>query len=216
VHILNYIKCELKNPKILLYFSLATLLLYQGSGYLSAQISNDGLKTSTDSNNRRILETFSVAGLISSLILNKDMTNTSSFTIDENLSSIPVEYIEAGNWSLGVVDKKVRNFEISFTMVHPDGSDWHYHELSNFQTDPDIPVLLEEDGTTFAGTMDVEEDDMDKWFGVQTSVNISNLNTVTIFLDPADTQNHFNGQPIYGIVSSLTDGDGNPIVSSKI
>jgi hypothetical protein len=77
-------------------------------------------------------------------------------------------------------------------------------------------VLLEEDGTTFTGTMDVGEDNMDRWFGVQTTVNISNLNTITIFLDPTDTENHFSGQPIYGIVSSLSDRNGNSIVSSEI
>jgi hypothetical protein len=26
-------------------------------------------------------------------------------------------------------------------MVHPDGSDWHYHEIGNFQSDPDIPSI---------------------------------------------------------------------------
>jgi hypothetical protein len=217
VYILNYRECEFKNlPKILTYFSLAILLLYQGSSHLSAQISNDNLKTGTDSNSTSIFGTFSVSGLISSLILNKDTANTSLSALDDNLVAIPVEYIEAGNWSLSVVDKKVRNFEINFTMVHPDGSDWHYHELSNFQTDLDIPVLLEEKGTTFAGMMDIGEDNMDRWFGVQTYVNILNLNTITISLDPADTQNHFNDQPIYGIVSSLVDGNGNPIVSSTI
>ena len=45
---------------------------------------------------------------------------------------------------------------------------------------------------------------------------LSNLNTITIFLDPADTENHFNGQPIYGIVSSLIDRNGNPIFSSML
>src|SRR5919106_812528 len=206
---LIYREHERKNlPKILIYFSLGILLFYQGSSYMSAQIPNEDLKTSIDGNNTRIFETFSVTGLISSLILNKDLANSSSFTLDENLAAVPVEYIEAGNWSLSVIDKKIRNFEVNFTMVHPDGSGWHYHELSNFQPDPDIPVLLEEDGTAFAGMMDVGEDNRDRWFGVQTSVNISDLNTISIFLDPTDTQNHFNSQPIYGIVNSLIDGEG--------
>ena len=214
---LYYEEYELKSLlKILSYFSLATLLLYQGTSYLSAQIPNDDIKTDSGTNNTRIFETFSATGLISSLIVNKNMSNTSSSTLAGSLAAIPVEYIEAGNWSLSVIDKNVRNFEINFTMVHPDGSDWHYHELSNFQPVPDIPVLLEEDGTTFTGTMDIGEDNLDRWFGVQTTVNISNLNTITIFLDPADTENHFNGQSIYGIVSSLIDRNGNPIVSSKI
>jgi hypothetical protein len=214
---LYYEEYELKNLlKILAYFSLATLLLYQGNSYLSAQIPNSDLKTDSGTNNKRIFETFSFTGLISSLVINENMSNTSSSTLDGTLAAIPVEYIEAGNWSLSVIDKKIRNFEINFTMVHPDGSDWHYHELSNFQPVPDIPVLLEEDGTTFTGAMDLGEDNMDRWFGVQTTVNISNLNTITIFLDPADTENHFGGQPIYGIIQSLMDKNGSPIISSRL
>ena len=185
------------------------------SAYLFAQTSSFNPLTQVE-NNTGIFETFSVTGLISSLIIDKDVTNISSFTPNENLISSPVDYIEPGNWSLNVVDKKIRNFDVNFTMVHPDGSDWHYHEIGNFQSDPDVPVLLENDGTTFEGTTDVGEDGMDKWFDVQTSVSISNLNTITIFLDPVDTENHFNRQPIYGIVASSIDMNGNPIFKSKI
>ena len=71
-------------------------------------------------------------------------------------------------------------------------------------------------GTTFEGTTDVGEDGMDKWFDVQTSVSISNLNMITIFPDPVDTENHFNRQPIHGIFTSSVDMNGNPIFKSKI
>lgn len=200
--------------KVLVYFGFVALLLNQSVSYLFAQTSSFNPLTQVE-NNTGIFETFSVTGLISSLI-DKDVTNISSFTPNENLFSSPVDYIEAGNWSLNVVDKKIRNFDVNFTMVHPDGSDWHYHEIGNFQSDPDVPVLLENDGTTFEGTTNVGEDGMDKWFDVQTSVSISNLNTITIFLDPVDTENHFNRQPIYGIVASSVDMNGNPIFKSKI
>ncbi|MFZ0554912.1 MAG: hypothetical protein WAM26_06425 [Nitrososphaeraceae archaeon] len=201
--------------KVLVYFGFVTLLLNQSVSYLFAQTSSFNPLTQVE-NNTGIFETFSVTGLIGSLIIDKDVTNISSFTPNENLFSSPVDYIEAGNWSLNVVDKKIRNFDVNFTMVHPDGSDWHYHEIGNFQSDPDVPVLLENDGTTFEGTTDVGEDSMDKWFDVQTSVSISNLNTITIFLDPVDTENHFNRQPIYGIIASSVDMNGNPIFKSKI
>ena len=200
--------------KVLVYFGFVVLLLNQSVSYLFAQTSSFNPLTQVE-NNTGIFETFSVTGLISSLI-DKDVTNISLFTPNENLFSSPVDYIEAGNWSLNVVDKKIRNFDVNFTMVHPDGSDWHYHEIGNFQSDPDVPVLLENDGTTFEGTTNVGEDGMDKWFDVQTSVSISNLNTITIFLDPVDTENHFNRQPIYGIVASSVDMNGNPIFKSKI
>jgi hypothetical protein len=199
--------------KVLVYFGFVALLLNQSVSFLFAQTSSFNPLTQVE-NNTGIFETFSVTGLISSLIIDKDVTNISSFTPNENLISSPVDYIEAGNWSLNAVDKNIRNFDVNFTMVHPDGSDWHYHEIGNFQSDPDVPVLLDNDGTTFEGTTDVGEDGMDKWFDVQTSVSISNLNTITIFLDPVDTENHFNRQPIYGIVASSVDMNGNPIFKS--
>ncbi|HZD36695.1 MAG TPA: hypothetical protein VE130_15935 [Nitrososphaeraceae archaeon] len=198
---------------VLAYLGFAVLLFCQSVSYISAQTSNTNTITEVG-NNTRIFETFSISGLISSLTFDNDVTNNSSF-IDRNLSS-PTDYIEAGNWSLKVVDKKVINFDVNFTMVHPDGSDWHYHVISNFRSDPDVPVLLEDDGTTFDGTVDIGENDMDRWFDVQTSVIISNLNTIVIFLDPEGTENHFNGQPIYGVVTSSLDENGNPIFSSNI
>ena len=201
--------------KVLVYCGFVALLLNQSLSYLFAQTSNSNPLTQLE-NNTRIFETFSVSGLISSITVDKDVTNISSFTPNENLISSPVDYIEAGNWSLNVVDKKIGNFDVNFTMVHPDGSDWHYHEISNFQSDPDVPVLLENDGTIFEGTTNVGEDGVDKWFDVQTSVSISDLNTITIFLDPVDTENHFNSQPIYGIVTSSVDMNGNPIFRSQI
>jgi hypothetical protein len=198
----------------LAYLGFAALMSCQSVSYIFAQTSN--IDSITEVGNKTgIYETFSISGLIGSLTFDNNVTNNSSF-VERNLSSSPVNYIEAGNWSLKVVDKKIRDFDVTFTMVHPDGSDWHYHAISNFRSDPDVPVLLEDDGTTFDGTVNIREDVMDRWFDVQSSVSISNLNTIVIFLDPEGTENHFNGQPIYGIVTSSLDENGNPIFSSKI
>jgi hypothetical protein len=65
--------------------------------------------------------------------------------------------------------------------------------------------LLDPQGTTFTGIADIEEDNIDRWFGVQTTIVISDLNTITIYPDQQDTENHFQGQPIYGIIQSLTE-----------
>jgi hypothetical protein len=115
-------------------------------------------------------ETFSANGLISSLIVDTLIDNKSSLAEEIGGSAIVVKYILAGNWSLNVIDQKIRNFNINFT--HPDGSDWHYHEISNFKIYPDIPLLLDPQGTTFTGIADIGEDNMDRWFGVQTSIVI--------------------------------------------
>jgi hypothetical protein len=127
--------------KVLVYSGCVVLLLNQSVSYLFAQTSSSNPLIEVE-NNTRIFETFSVTGLISSLTVDKELANSSSSTSNDNLFSSPVDYIEAGNWSLNVVDEKIRTFDVNFTMVHPDGSDWHYHEIGNFQSDPDVPVLL--------------------------------------------------------------------------
>lgn len=214
----NYNKTEVFR-NIIFSCLAASSLCSSSFGYLSAQnqtsntINNDDM---TVSNNSKTItfETFFADGLISSLILDGGVVNISSLAFQENPVAQSVQYIIAGYWSLDVIDQTIKNFEINFTMVHPDGSDWHYHEISNFNPDSDIPILLDEEGTTFTGMTDIGEDNMDKWFGVQTTVIISNLNTITIFLDPADTDDHFNGQPIYGIIQSLMDKNGSFIERS--
>ena len=62
----------------------------------------------------------------------------------------------AGNWGLKIVNRKITNFEVNFTMVHTDGTDRHTHEFANFKGVSVIPILLDPKGITFMGMMDIK------------------------------------------------------------
>ena len=59
--------------KVLVYFGFVALLLNQSVSYLFAQTSSFNPSTQVE-NNTGIFETFSVTGLISSLIIDKELT----------------------------------------------------------------------------------------------------------------------------------------------
>ena len=59
--------------------------------------------------------------------------------------------------------------------------------------------------------MDITLDGSDAWKGVKTNIIISKGNIISIFLDDLTTGDHFRGQPIYGTVQSIKDGNGNEI-----
>jgi hypothetical protein len=113
-------------------------------------------------------------------------------------------YIIAGDWNLDVNSGNVTDFKANFTMVHTDGTGRHTHDVSNFQANSGGTVQLAKDGTTFIfGTSDVMVNGTTKWTGVDTLIVIEKMSAVSIALSTVD--DHFMGQPIYGVVDSLTE-----------
>jgi len=100
-------------------------------------------------------------------------------------------------------------------MVHVDGTARHTHEVSNFQAANGSMVQLEQNGTTVIfGTADVSSNGSPKWTGVNTVITIENLNVASVSFASEQTEDHFHGQPIYGIVDSLTDENGNEMIQT--
>jgi hypothetical protein len=162
----------------------------------------------TYTNPKLVLGTFTARGLIGSLIFNTGKAMTSS-----NFSPAQNPYILAGNWGLNVVNKKIAYFEANFTMVHADGTDRHTHEFTNFKRISVIPILLDPKGLTFIGMIDIELNGGYKWFGVPVTITIGkNFNTLYITANPKYTGNHFMGQSIYGVFTSLRDQYGTQLI----
>ena len=137
------------------------------------------------------------------------MNDTSTAQQDE--TELP--YIVSGDWSLDVQDGNVSDFTANFTMVHTDGTGRHIHDVSNFQASNGSTVQLEEDGVTFIfGTSDVMTNGSSAWTAVDTLIVIENGNAASITLSTED--DHFKGQPLYGIVDSLTDESGNEMIQT--
>jgi len=125
-------------------------------------------------------------------------------------------YILSGDWSLDVQDGNVNDFTATFTMVHTDGTGRHTHELSNFQAMNTTLVQLDEQGLTFIfGTVDVAVNGTETWTEAGALIIIEKLNVVSISLASEDTEDHFKGQPIYGITDSFTDENGNELIQTQ-
>lgn len=161
--------------------------------------------------NPRPLETFRASGLIASMIFNN--TTKGPF----NMSSVNQNpYILAGNWTLDATNKKIADFNVNFTMVRVDGSDRHTHEFTNFKRVSTIPIILDPKGITFIGMMDIKLNGNDKWFGAPITVSIGKLfNTISITPNPKYTDNHFMGQPIRGVFTSLKDQAGTQLIITR-
>jgi hypothetical protein len=176
---------------------------------------------STYINPRLVLETFTARGLIGSLIFNNSgkVIAPSFDSTDENQhinTTNKNPYILAGNWGLNVVNRKITYFEVNFPMVHTDGTDRHTHEFNNFKRVSVIPILLDPKGITFIGMMDIRLNGADKWFGVPVSVAIGkNFNTISIITSPKYTDNHFMGQSIFGVFTSVKDRYGTELISGR-
>ena len=137
------------------------------------------------------------------------MNDTS--TAAEEETELP--YIVSGDWSLDVQDGSVSDFAANFTMVHTDGTSRHTHDVSNFQASNGSAVQLEEDGVTFIfGTSDIATNGSSGWTGVDTLIVIENSNAVSLTFSTED--DHFKGQPLFGVVDSLTDEQGNEMIQT--
>ena len=148
-----------------------------------------------------------------------NMTSTMNETSTSNETSTAEEmelpYVLSGDWNLEVQDGSVSDFAANFTMVHVDGTERHTHDLSNFVSSNSTTIDISGNGTSFIfGTVDVATDGQPKWTGADALVIIEKNNVISISLATEDTEDHFGGQPIYGIIDSMTDENGNEMIET--
>ena len=145
--------------------------------------------------------TFSMNGAISSLVLGMP-PNTK--TVD--MSTVQ-KFILSGNWNMSVNKGNLTSFAANFYTGPVDGGITnHTHQLSNFRVNNsnNIPIQLTPDKTvSLSGILDVGWNGKKAWNDVHTNVVISKGRTIAISLADKDTQSHFMGQQIYGIVKRL-------------
>jgi hypothetical protein len=126
------------------------------------------------------------------------------------------EYILGGNWNLNVQSGNVTDFTANFIMVHPDGTEYHTHNITNFVIGGSNTVqLVQGQEATIPGIADIYTNGTNMWPGANTTLTMTpNGAVMTIMPAPDQTDNHFQGQPIYGIVSSLAGENGTMIVQA--
>src|SRR5579885_3620000 len=176
---------------------IGTLISLANTGTTAAETTN----SSTVSSNATSSSSSLISGSSSA-----NATNISGTT-----SAVPrLPYTLVGTWSMTVNNGMPSSFLAIFTMVHTDGSDRHTHTITNFVPDSNAaPMTLNPNGnTTISGKADVSLNGTLKWSGIHTVITIGKMNSISIALDSAATNNHFGGQLIYGVVNSIQQTSG--------
>jgi hypothetical protein len=215
---------------IFLIFSLSYVTNNFGNN-LFAEAQSCVTTIQDEQNANEAVQTFQIDGAVGSLVT--DLLNP---TMRENVSdSPPPLYVLAGNWSMGVVNGEVNYLEVDFIMALENGTQVQVYSIENLENIV-IPSTEQNTGLTpdqelsnnnylvlsstnnyslsLFGYVDVSTDGTVEWQNVPVSIDIFNGNTISILLYPSETDNHFKGQPIYGVVIDILDANNNPIKPS--
>jgi hypothetical protein len=141
------------------------------------------------------IDTFDMSGTISSLV----------FGVAENTKTIDItkvqKFILSGHWTMNVNKGELTNFVADFYTGHVNGANNHTHQLINFRVNNNSAIKLTSDrSTSISGILNVETNGKEAWNNVNATIVISKGRTIAINLDDNDTQRHFMGQQIYGVV----------------
>jgi hypothetical protein len=140
---------------------------------------------------------FNATGTISSLI-------PTMITTTSNTTANP-QYIVSGDWNILASNGNITDFGANFTMVSVNGTDRHTHSITNFTSNVVTPLILDVHGTTFTGESDITTDENVTWRAIQTTVTLARQDTVSITFNHNNVNEHFQNQPIYGVVFSIQD-----------
>jgi hypothetical protein len=175
---------------------LAGLLMLLMPSHMMGQnkVSSDALVQTSES----AANTFEMNGQISSLVLGMP-PNTK--TVD--MTTVP-KFILSGDWDMNVDDGNLTDFRASFYTGPVNGAENHTHQLSNFTVNENTPIQLSQDKSiSLSGILDVGTNGNKAWDNVNATVDVSKGRSITISLADEDTERHFMGQQIYGIVKGL-------------
>jgi hypothetical protein len=125
------------------------------------------------------------------------------------------QYIIGGNWNIDVQQGNVTEFSANFIMVHPDGTEYHTHNITNYVSPTQGIQLVQGQEVTISGVADIYTNGTNRWPGANTTLTLTpNAAVMTIMPAPDQTDNHFQGQPIYGIVAGLAGENGTMIAQT--
>jgi hypothetical protein len=124
-------------------------------------------------------------------------------------------YLLAGQWHIDVSSGNVTDFGANFTMVRIDGSEHHAHDITNFKLGNNSIFQLDPTAkSAINGTADYTINGTSKWPGTDTTVTIEKARILTIQPNENEAKQHFEAQPIYGIVTEMTGENGTQIATT--
>jgi hypothetical protein len=214
-----------------LLLSLGLIFGTTSLSFVSAQMNGSSLSNTSNvtgsitNGTSSSLDNFTSSGKISSLVFVHEKptkVNNSSENKNNNRSDIATisvnatKFVLSGNWNLKVDKGKVTSFTSKFIKVLADGNRWHTHEITNFSSNNHTRIELQPENTVFfSGMVDVKLNNITPWNGTNVNVMISKGKTMAIVLDNNATGDHFQGQPIYGIVESIRNASGKEMLSEQ-
>jgi hypothetical protein len=104
-------------------------------------------------------------------------------------------------------------------MAWNNGTSAHTHEFHNFEMDEDSDdISIDSEGgiTIEGGVMDVGTNGVVSWPNVPAEISIQQGKIITVSVDHEETNNHFGGQSVHGIVTSLTPCSASPGANMQI
>ena len=174
------------------------LLLFAPSNVTGLNFGNVPSNVAAQMSSNTATDTFEMDGQIGSLVLGMP-PNTK--TVD--MITVP-KFILSGDWTMNVNQGNLTDFSASFYTGPVNGAENHTHQVSNFRINENTPIQLSPDkSVSLSGIVDVGTNGNKAWDNVNATVDISKGRSITISLADADTERHFMGQQIYGIVQGL-------------
>jgi hypothetical protein len=142
---------------------------------------------------------------------------TANGTINSLIYAPTSKWIATGNWSVVVNDGGISSFITHMTWYNNNGTGTHTHELQNFRP-TEQPKITIQPGINAAlkGLMDVGTNHRIVWHNVHSTIYIKGGRTISISLDDQETNHHFAGQTIYGVVHSLTRCSDTPLPNMEV
>lgn len=123
-------------------------------------------------------------------------------SLQENRAS-NFTWIASGKWNSSKVNPNQTIFEANFNMIKDDSSESHKYRITNFTQ---TMVSSNPVSVTYNGTATIRLDSTEL-HQVPISVKIMDVRgkqqTIKIWINPVNVQNHFGDTPIYGTVSKL-------------
>jgi hypothetical protein len=142
---------------------------------------------------------------------------TASGTINSVIFAPKAKWIATGNWSMAANNGNLISFVTNMTWFNNNGTTSHTHELQNFIPIGGAKVIVQPDNSTFLkGLMYVGTNHRTAWRNVHSTIDIRGGKIITISVDDKDTNHHFAGQPVYGVVTSLTRCSDEPLPNMEV
>jgi hypothetical protein len=132
--------------------------------------------------------------------------------IDSLIFTPSATWIATGNWTIGVNNDNAALVSSNMTWYNDNGTSSHTHEILNFrpfgqgeQQQQSILVQPEDNSVSLRGVLDVGANHRISWNDVQSTIDIKKGGKIlSISLNHVQTNHHFGGRPIFGIVTSFT------------